>query len=138
MKKTLKLSVILLGFALIFGTTSCKKYQEGPAISFRSKKARVANTWVVEKSIVDGKEESTSPLSGFVFEFTKDGKYNFTADETSYDKGTWDFGDKKETIVMTNENGDKNTATILKLKNKELWTKETISGVTFETHYKEK
>ena len=48
--KTLKLTTLLLALALIFGSTSCK-YEDGPGISLRSKTARVAGEWEVNKTI---------------------------------------------------------------------------------------
>lgn len=39
--KVLKLTTLLLLLTMVFGATSCK-YEEGPSISLRSKKARVA------------------------------------------------------------------------------------------------
>lgn len=140
MKKTLKLSLALLGFAMIFGTTSCKKYEEGPSLSLRSKKARVANTWVFDKYIVDGTEAdlAASGLDKVEAEYKKDGNYHIKSNGTEVDHGTWEFGDKKETIITTDEDGDKDTATIIKLKNKELWTKDTWGGVTYESRMKAK
>jgi hypothetical protein len=138
MNKTFKLTTLLLGFALIFGT-SCGKYEEGPGISFRSKKARVANTWAVEKYIIDGNEQDLTNFTDVTFEFTKDGKYTFTYGTNGSEKGTWEFGDKKETI-KTKEDGktDVDESTIIKLKNKEFWTKEVENGITTEIHLKEK
>ena len=80
MKTTLKLTTLLVGLALVFGT-SCGKYEEGPGISFTSKKARVANTWEIEKYIVDGNEQDLTFFADVVFEFTKDGKYTFHSDD---------------------------------------------------------
>ena len=138
MNKTFKLTTLLLGFALIFGT-SCGKYEEGPGISFRSKKARVANTWAVEKYTINEVEQSTILFADVTFEFTKDGKYTFTFGTNGSEKGTWEFGDKKETIKTT-EDGQSSVeeSTILKLKNKEFWIKEVDNGVTTEIHLKEK
>ena len=134
--KTLKLTTLLVGLALVFGT-SCGKYEEGPGISFRSKKARVANTWAIEKYIVDGTEIDITYFSDLSIEYTKDGKYTYS-DGSSSSKGTWEFGDKKETIKETDEDGEVEESEIVRLTNKEFWTKHTENGSTSEIHLKSK
>lgn len=138
MKKTLKLSAFLLGFALVFGA-SCKKYEEGPSLSFASKKGRVANTWVIEKMIVDGDEIDKDFYEGIEIEYTKDGKYTSKLDGDVFSEGTWEFGDKKETLITKdNDDDEKEEVTITKLKSKEFWTKDTENNITSEIHLKEK
>ena len=45
---------------------------------------------------------------------------------------------KTQIITKSNSTGStENTSTITKLKNKELWIKETSNGVTTEVHYKQ-
>jgi hypothetical protein len=134
--------IIMMGIALSF--TSCKKYDDGPMLSFRFKKARVVNTWVIEKLIIDGTDVSAD--TNYVdpnqkFEMTKDKKYTTTIGNLIIEKGTWDFGSKKETIE-TQEDGSstKEISTILKLRDKQLWTTRTetigLGSVTIETHLK--
>lgn len=140
MKKTLNLSVALLAFAMIFGT-SCKKYEEGPALSLRSKKARVANTWTVNKMVSeDGDEDiwTEEEKENYTIEYTKDGNYSF---EYSYeaggstitvdDEGTWEFSDNKEKIITTDGNGDKTESTIILLKNDEMGVKDEDGNKTY-------
>ena len=136
--KTLKLTTLLVGLALVFGT-SCGKYEEGPGISFASKKSRVANTWAMEKYIVAGDEQDISGFADVTMEFTKDGKYTITFGSNGSEKGVWEFGDKKETF-KTKKDGDDtfDESTIVRLTSKEFWTKETENGVTTEIHLKEK
>jgi hypothetical protein len=54
--------------------SACKKYPEGPLISFRSAKNRVVGTWNVDKfyiNSVDSTDEYNQKL-GCKIEFTKD------------------------------------------------------------------
>ncbi len=54
--------LILPAIAALLFVSSCK-YEDGPAISFRSKRDRIANEWVVDKITIDGKD-STELLKG--------------------------------------------------------------------------
>jgi hypothetical protein len=118
MKKITQLSILLIITSLIFN--SCSKFEEGPAISLRSKKARLENTWEIEK-IIDSKgntatisdifdTDSISEIIGFdieiisqKFTFTKDGdvehileiKLNGAPVTTEISMtGTWEFIDE--------------------------------------------
>ena len=51
MKKITLIAAIL--FSCIF-LDSCKKYPEGPMLSFRTRTARVANTWKVGSCTING------------------------------------------------------------------------------------
>ena len=57
---------------MIFGA-SCGKYEEGPGISLRSKKARLANTWTITKTVTkDGDEDvwDADEKEAFTLEYT--------------------------------------------------------------------
>jgi hypothetical protein len=143
MKKT---TVIMLAAVLAGATVleSCKKYEDGPSLSFRSRKERVANTWKIEKQLQGGVEQS-NPSTGTIT-FDKDG--NVSATYTSFGititvSGTWQLVNNDEDLeVKTTYNGVSTTSTvnILKLKEKELWVKDpgndaNSSGDDVETHY---
>ncbi len=86
----------------------CKKYEEGPMISLRSKTERVANTWKVEKYLKNGVDETADRASkkrNYTETFTKDGVWSYYyiqtdnngTDEIKSDAGKWQFdNDKKE------------------------------------------
>lgn len=100
--------------------SSCKKYDEGPSLSLRSKKARVANHWKY-KSAKNGGVDYTSLFANFTIELTKDGKFTTYNSSTVLSKGTWEFNDKKEAIVTKTEGtNDTETLTIKLLKDKEM------------------
>ncbi len=63
---------IIILFITVISIIACKKYENGPSISLKSEKARIANEWVVEQYIEDGKDK-TSTLSSVKFTFEKDG-----------------------------------------------------------------
>lgn len=136
--KTLKLTTLLLAAALVFGSTSCK-YEEGPAISLRSKKARVVGEWEIEKTIEEDGEIDTD-WEGFEIKFDDDGtgvqSYTFTlggVTSTSTDNFSWEFSDSKKNIKITDEDGDVVESKILKLKNDEMWIEDLEDG--YKTYF---
>ncbi len=112
--------------------TACGKYEEGPKLSLRSKKARVANTWKIAGgtvSITDSTGNTTSsdvePDEDYSITIEKDGTWKDSDD----DSGTWEFSDDKEKLKMTYEEDGVSTtfeSEILKLKNDEMWLKDEV------------
>jgi hypothetical protein len=123
MKKLL--AVILLAIFALTGFNSCKKYEDGPLISLRTKKARVVGDWKISKATTDG-IDVTSAWSGVYLYFKKDDSYN-VEDNGVTDNGKWKFDGKKENLLLTGT-GSSTTDTykIIRLKNKELTIETTI------------
>lgn len=146
MKKIALLSVAALmigGIAL----TSCKKYEEGPALSLLTKKMRVAGTWELESYWENGVDKTTDYRQGVTSEtivYEKEGTYTISMNTiigTYNDAGTWEFiNDKLEIKSQSNTSGsDPDTVIIVRLKNKEMWAKEKTPGSTeVEWHYRAK
>ncbi|MBW8050894.1 MAG: hypothetical protein FVQ77_11275 [Cytophagales bacterium] len=133
-KRTLK-GLLITGLAIIC-MTGCKKYDEGPAISLRSKTKRVVNLWKLDKYYWNGTEATSSLLiSGYTEEYTKSGSYTRSYVDKDGDffseTGNWEFDDKKDNLViksvssieLTNNNSTvtNTNSTILKLKENEMW-----------------
>mgnify|MGYP001559314150 FL=1 len=128
MKKTASI-FLALSIAIVFSISfqSCKKYEEGPALSLASKKGRVANVWKVDKEYDNGVEETCdascqTSRSNSSIEYTKDGKVIWTFTGFPAINGVWEFSDDKSEIMvkmegMTEFSGQK----IIKLKSKEMW-----------------
>jgi hypothetical protein len=72
--------------ALLVGSvsvTGCGKYEEGPSVSLRTKKARVVGTWEIEKVMENGVDITTdirAVIASESIEFKKD--ETFTASQT--------------------------------------------------------
>lgn len=71
---------IITAVALSITFSACK-YEDGPGISFRSKRDRIANEWIVDKFIYDGKDVTDSVNSrqdtfSIIFEMTRTGAYS--------------------------------------------------------------
>ncbi len=145
MKTTTK---VLLSIAVICGIAiaSCKKYEEGPAMSLRSKKSRLAGEWSIDKIYVNGTDVTSSFLpSGTTYKTTIDKGGSWTSVMTNStgsttDKGTWEFVDKKENLKMVttgSADADGDTSVIIKLKNKELWLEQKSGSNTTRTQMKQ-
>ncbi len=141
MKKALKflLLVVVISAATF---TGCKKYDEGPMFSLSSKKARLANDWVITKIIVNGTDytaASASYIASYYLKIEKGGTYtDYFNNVADVPGGTWEFGDKSETLIYDKGTADEETVTILKLKSKEFWISETDGTTTTEVHFEQK
>ena len=129
MRKLIKTSLFTIGLAAAI--SSCKKYENGPAISLQSRKARVANTWVIEKATEKG-DDVTSSYDQYTLTLAKDGdatlKAVYALGDFTFDvetDGTWNFKSDDEELALDFENNmADNTYQILKLKDKEMWLRE--------------
>ena len=133
MKKLLSLTLVV-AFGLTIAFTGCKKYEEGPTLSLASKKARVVNTWKLEKYTVNGVDIPLLSTTSYM-ELKKDNTFIMSYG-SSANTGTWDFDSKKENIVFT-ENGSSSAdkEEILRLKSGELWLKSVDGTDVVEIHY---
>jgi hypothetical protein len=61
---------IFIFLVIAFCITDCKKYPDGPFISFRGKEARVIGDWEIESFLIDG-NDSLSQLTCTSYSFYK-------------------------------------------------------------------
>jgi len=126
MKINTRPSVIAVCAAVvIFNFSSCK-YEDGPNISLRTKKARLTGEW--EAISIDG--ETLGKDFEVTIEFDKDGDFTGTSKFSYYgysqsysSKGEWEWIDGKAGIEVTID-GDKEEWEITRLTNKELQFKD--------------
>ena len=130
-----KLSTIFV-LTLVITLIGCSKYEDGPAISLRSKKARLVNKWKLEKIYLDGKEQLVQgipPSEADVWvEFKKDDSFeNFFGIN-----GKWEFDSSKEHIKLMDDDSNLiHELRIIKLKENELIFDYEFGGL-YELHYK--
>lgn len=67
--------------AIVAVVFSACKYEDGPGISLRSKRDRIANEWIVDQFIYDGKDvtdlvNSRQDSFSLIFEMTRSGAYS--------------------------------------------------------------
>lgn len=126
MKRLKNISILVLALILITPFAGCKKYDEGPAFSLRTKKARVANEWKIDHAFeISSGAVTTQDYFNETWEFTKEGEF-FERKNGVIDKsGTWDFISDKEAIQVNKVGANSKIFTILKLKNKEMWLRDS-------------
>lgn len=140
--KSFKVSLMTL-VAILIAFSSCSKYEEGPAMSLLTKKARITGEWKVVDVIMDG--TSLADLTDYAGTTTyeKDGTGEYTSSILGVSfEFEWEFSEDKEAIkTRSNVLGVWSSweeTDILKLTNKEFWTTETDLGITTEIHYEKK
>jgi len=122
MKTKIKLPILLIlfGALMIPAFQSCKKYDEGPGMSLRSREERVANTWKVENYKINS-DDYTSLVSNYTETFSKTGTYSYVWGSLS-GSGTWSFQSDDEQIKLYgNDDQSSRTLFILKLEEKTFW-----------------
>ncbi|MFA6924207.1 MAG: hypothetical protein WC223_08110 [Bacteroidales bacterium] len=127
--------LIVLFFAISLTFIGCKKYNDGPRISFMPKKYRVANKWKIDRKFENSVEVTRSAdWENETYEFKSNGGYFYTNVLGITSQGTWDLENTKENLVIFTSSST--VYKILRLKNKELWLEDTnIPGIETETHY---
>jgi hypothetical protein len=131
------IAIILV--ATMFAWSGCKKYEEGPVFSLRSKKDRVVGKWKVEKYLENGTDQTSSLTSlNFRIEFKKDGKavqsFSSPTFGTISEEFKWEFDDNKEKLIFIFNSGEKEEFKILRLKHKELWLRQSNGTDVQEIH----
>lgn len=124
-------SFVLVTLGCILLISSCKKYEDGPFISLRSKTARVINTWVIE-SATRNNGAITAEYEAYTLFLEKDNKANlqYKIDDFGLDlilstRGTWALEESKENLRLNFDNDDFDRYyQILRLKENELWLRE--------------
>ena len=124
--KILGKPLLVLALAAVFALPmpGCKKYEEGPSISLRTKKGRLVARWEIEsaKSVADG-SDIIEEWADFSCEFMEDGKFRVVYPLIGEMNGSWEFV-REDTVVKTVVITDLTIIkfyTIKRLKNKELW-----------------
>lgn len=120
---------------------SCGKYENGPKFTLLSKKARLANSWKLERATQDGvllQFNANAYTNTTVI--SKDNGYDIIAESSQNgfinQYGTWEFGENKETIIIDlPQSGYTDEFIISKLENKSLWLEKKIGSSTYLYEY---
>jgi hypothetical protein len=131
--KTIKIGFASLGMIALL--SACGKYEEGPGFTLLTKKARLTGEWDV-KEYVTAEGTTIADNDDDTFEFVKDGKLIIREGSTSTE-GTWEFVSDKEKIrtsysytILGITQTYTSEVTIIRLTNKELWTKDSDGDIT--------
>lgn len=117
---------IVIALITAFGVVTCKKYEDGPALSLRTKTARVANTWKVEHAFEIGTGSvTTSDHANETWELTRKGEYIKRDNNAIDESGSWKFISDKEALEIQRVDKSTKYYTITRLKNNEMWLKDS-------------
>lgn len=152
--KTQKISKLFLIIILLGGLlSSCKKYEEGPAFSLRTKTKRLSREWQIQEYYRNANlETSQLIITNYVESYNKNGahtrSYNDKNGNLVSETGQWKFDNNKEEISVTGigsiEWTDQTSTVssssyiILRLTSKELWYYYENGGSKHEIHLKAK
>jgi hypothetical protein len=151
MKKYFLISLILF-FSIFF--EGCKKYEEGPLVSFRFRTTRISGKWRIESFTADGTDSMSciyryhlqgvwmlnDHISRPYFTITTD-TYSYNGEYTTYDgHASIDFlvfSLQNNNIIINR--GDwvlSRTWTIIKLKEKKMMWRTNYHGVEYVVYFK--
>jgi hypothetical protein len=120
----------LLLTAVLLGTPSCKKYQDGPYIHYQTRKSRLKGSWELESVTTRMQQDITSLYSGYQLHFERrEDSIRIEIPGLGFSPtGTWDLVDDKEalgwildTIPITFPFLQSDTLDILRLTGSEFW-----------------
>lgn len=128
MKKLLTISLIIS--LVIIGLGSCSKYEDGPSLSLRSKKARAEGVWTLKSATNNGADVTSNYGTGFKLTLNEDltaiVEYNGFSIE-----GKWDLSeDKLQLIITDNATQTPKAYDILRLTNDEFWMNDVDGSNT--------
>lgn len=148
----------IIGLFLIIGfltgiLSSCKKYEDGPILSLRSKTKRLSRDWQMQEYYRnDNIETAQLIITNYVESYSKNGAYSRSYNDKNGDfvseTGQWKFDNNKAQISVTGTGSiewTSQTSTvssssyiILRLTSKELWYYYENGGSKHEIHLKAK
>ncbi|MEM6802860.1 MAG: hypothetical protein AAF696_15730 [Bacteroidota bacterium] len=103
---------------LLFATlsTACRKYEEGPNFSLRSKTERVSNDWNFQ-SLARNNIDESEDYERFNMVFTKEGRLSWTIKKVDQPEitvaGDWELASVNEQVKITFDDPDINGETRL-------------------------
>ncbi|UPT65293.1 MAG: hypothetical protein M0D57_12040 [Sphingobacteriales bacterium JAD_PAG50586_3] len=134
----------LASFCALLTVSSCKKYEEGPYLSFKSREDRISNTWKVEKFYKNGEELTVSinqDLSSLNWTFSTNGEVSRSITINNQPitvSGQWllQSDDEEVRIVINTPLYIEDTVWIIvKLMEDEFWVRYSVDGDVYEAHF---
>jgi hypothetical protein len=126
--KTLAITASLV---IVLNFYSCKKYEDGPAFTLKSKNSRLVGEWEVVE--IDGIKLGSGSFSvDLNLEFDKDGDFSFNQSYSYYGysysysyKGDWEWNSNKESLEISMPGSPSEDWDILRLTKDELWFEDS-------------
>ncbi len=138
---------IFFFLVILFCITDCKKYPEGPWISFRYKETRLLGNWKIEKYLIDGADSTAIKfpnLSSSVCVYSFGHTANYVGDGCYSIGGKWGFDNNRTHLGIGTQNvpegpfflAEAVSWDILRLSNKDMHLKTTFSSKEYEIYFK--
>lgn len=135
-----KLGVYLIATVMILtgaiSIQSCKKGDDDPVISLKSRKDRFTNTWTLTKMEKNGAAQDINGAT-YIYQVYNSGTLTQTIEGSvfgfptrSVKDGTWEFVNDEEDVKVTIDNNP-TTYNVQRLASKELWLKELKGEDTY-------
>jgi len=126
--------IALLGMITLFVLSGCTKFEEGPFITLKTNKQRIAQTWILEAKYDATNGQAVSFGNDEKMTISKDGNYTYSSSGIQLVEGTWVFkGDDQIEFTYTVLGVTiVDTYRIIKLYTEEFW----MIDDDYETHYK--
>lgn len=100
---SIKKNILLTIIAYLTISFVCCTYEDGPALSFRSKETRLCGNWISSKVTVNG-NELESEVSTRTIEFKEDGTYfDIKGDSLTglfANQGSWSFTSSYDSLLI--------------------------------------
>lgn len=134
----------LFSLGLVFLLGACNKYNEGPAFSLLTRKARISNDWTLQSYTKDGTELFDVNAEEQNLSIEKDGSYSGTIITTELGQlqststnGTWTFENSQSDVnFLPAESLLGVTYEIILLKNKTMKIRQTdFNNVVYDWTY---
>ncbi len=144
--KSLRVSLVLM---MVISMFSCKKYEDGPCFSLRSRNERLINTWRIDKVYENGADKTTDYQNAFVnYKLILASNHEYTLtyrpfNLTNYtETGDWIMSSNETAVSFSVKSGGTSGSPsqwkLLRLKEKEVWaTQKDRNGKEIELHLKE-
>lgn len=133
------LFAVFVACSLLLTIHGCKKYEEGPYLSFQGKFDRVVNVWKA-KNVFRGLTDVTAWYTDWELDLREDGRLVLTdrdeLDSLVVQNGFWDLVNDNEDLQFVYADPpvspDRATVMITKLKDDALWYQMEHDTVTWE------
>ena len=136
--------ILMLVFTISLAMFACQPYEDGPNISFKSKKVRITKSWMPQFVFnTETERDVTEDYDNYSIDIKLDGSFEAKSkdlnDSIWIQHGLWDLvNDDLEIRLLYTEpvvNPDRDFFTILRLKDDELWFTRS-EGDTLELEYR--
>lgn len=134
-------ATLIAVFSLTF--SSCKKGEDDPVVSLKTRKDRFTNTWVLTKYEKNGVNQDISG-STYTYDVFNNGTLTQTIEGSvfgfptrSVKNGNWEFVNDEEDVKITIDDSP-TTYNVQRLASNELWLKQLKDGDTYVYYFESK